>query len=371
MGTIKTVHQNSNILSILLLILLIFPMQGNSQGNTLENDLTELEELIEKRAYKKALENSEILLEQYPATPQVQFAHATILEKLGRKNRAMEMYNNLISDYPDYPEPYNNLAISYANEGNYDSAISILESALSTNPSYETVYLNIKAIYDKLASDAYRVALNSDAPTVALSLASLDSIPMDVDFGDENNIVLAQTDTTVETEAVTNAIEAIEIVTPPAEPEAPEPEVVETIDLTRIETDQPTETTTLEENTQSEIEQENLLRKTQNEIRERVESWAAAWAAQNYDGYLSYYSGQFQPRDSLSLAEWKEQRRGRLLWREYIIVELTNMKIEVDGNSANAKFVQYYKSNIYEGTGNKTLKLIQNNGQWFITQELI
>lgn len=95
-----------------------------------------------------------------------------------------------------------------------------------------------------------------------------------------------------------------------------------------------------------------------------MQSWVAAWSNRNLDNYLNHYSGKFVPKDNLSLEEWKEQRNGRLLWREFIIVE-------VDGNNATARFTQYYKSDLFEGTGRKTLDLKQANGDWYITREQI
>ncbi len=103
------------------------------------------------------------------------FASALIADKSGETKKAIGLYLELIDSHPTMMGPYNNLAIHYAKEGDYKSAVETLEKALSANQSVATAYGNLQSIYARMASLAYRKALNSDTPTPPLQLATIES----------------------------------------------------------------------------------------------------------------------------------------------------------------------------------------------------
>jgi len=99
-----------------------------------------------------------------------------------------------------------------------------------------------------------------------------------------------------------------------------------------------------------------------------VRSWAAAWSAQDVDGYLSAYSSSFRP-ESGSRATWAAQRRERVAKPSYIQVDISNLTIDVNGELATATFRQAYASGNYRDEVTKTLELGWENGQWKIRRE--
>jgi ketosteroid isomerase-like protein len=111
---------------------------------------------------------------------------------------------------------------------------------------------------------------------------------------------------------------------------------------------------------------------TDNEtIRNRIDNWADAWSNRDLDRYLSYYSSEFVPRYNLTLDQWKKHQHALWRWRKLIVVELSDVSIDISGNDAIVKFTQHYKSNSFENTVGKTLELKQKNGSWYITREFI
>ncbi|WP_028572376.1 L,D-transpeptidase Cds6 family protein [Desulfonatronum lacustre] len=105
-------------------------------------------------------------------------------------------------------------------------------------------------------------------------------------------------------------------------------------------------------------------------ITDVVLNWANAWASQNVEAYLSFYSGNFQPERGLSLAQWREQRRTRVAAPPFINVTLSNIVVTIlDENAAQVRFAQRYRSNVINDEVSKELQLRKEGGQWRITRE--
>ena len=99
--------------------------------------------------------------------------------------------------------------------------------------------------------------------------------------------------------------------------------------------------------------------------------WAAAWSAQEVDDYLAFYSRGFAPENGLSREEWETQRRDRLMRPSFIIVELSELRADLDDSAApSVTFTQLYRSNTFTDTVRKTLVLIREDGGWKIAREL-
>lgn len=342
-------------------------------------DISKIEQLVSESAYTEAIDASSEILKSDPDNAAALFLKATALHKSGDELEASRIYQYLTENHPDVAGAFNNLAVIQAEQEDYSAAINTLENAFQANPEFAIAYQNLKGIYDKLASDAYKVALNSETPEKELQLAAIEQLPRRYLIGNE---IIAANDvnptsknedetaaTIVIADAGSNAqetkveVESVEIVAVEVSEDQQSKSNTETLILNQTETLSPK----TEPISTDKVKNQEVI----NTIEDRVKGWAKAWSSKDLERYLSYYSGEFEPRDNLSLDEWKEQRRGRLLWREYIIVELSNLTVEVDGDIASAKFTQHYKSNVYEGVGNKTLILKRVNEQWFINNELI
>ena len=106
-------------------------------------------------------------------------------------------------------------------------------------------------------------------------------------------------------------------------------------------------------------------------IRIRLESWVEAWTAKDFDKYVSHYSGNFTPTNNLTHEEWRARSQEQLKWREFIIIEVSDLVIAVKGDNATASFTVHYKSNATENTRPSTLQFERVNNDWYITREVI
>jgi hypothetical protein len=71
----------------------------------------------------------------------------------------------------------------------------------------------------------------------------------------------------------------------------------------------------------------------------------------------------------MTRADWEAQRRARITAPKSIEVKISDLKIEQQGDTANATFRQVYRSDRLNSTVSKTLKLALQNGVWRIVGE--
>lgn len=107
----------------------------------------------------------------------------------------------------------------------------------------------------------------------------------------------------------------------------------------------------------------------QAEVTEVVSNWAAAWSARDVEGYLSFYSANFELPGAQSRAQWESQRRARIANKSSIEVDISNLNVEVSGEEATAEFDQAYKADKYSDNVRKTLRLKKEDGRWKIVTE--
>ena len=100
-----------------------------------------------------------------------------------------------------------------------------------------------------------------------------------------------------------------------------------------------------------------------------ISNWAASWSARDVEGYLSFYSANFELPGALTRAQWEGQRRNRISTKSLIEVGISNLNIQVDGDSATAEFDQAYKADKYSDNVRKTLRLKKEDGRWKIYTE--
>jgi ketosteroid isomerase-like protein len=105
-------------------------------------------------------------------------------------------------------------------------------------------------------------------------------------------------------------------------------------------------------------------------IEATIKGWAKAWSRQDVDRYLDYYAGNFKPPKGESRRAWEQTRRSRINSPESITVDISNLKIENDGNRAKARFKQNYRADRISKRTNKTLVLNRNGNRWLIVEEL-
>jgi len=101
-----------------------------------------------------------------------------------------------------------------------------------------------------------------------------------------------------------------------------------------------------------------------------INSWANAWASQDVDSYLGFYSGSFLPNSGADRNAWESQRRDRILRPASIDVVVQEITTQfVAGDRAITTFVQEYRSDNYSDTVSKTIEWVRDGDGWKIESE--
>ncbi|WP_242402142.1 outer membrane protein assembly factor BamE [Methylophilus sp. OH31] len=103
-----------------------------------------------------------------------------------------------------------------------------------------------------------------------------------------------------------------------------------------------------------------------------IQSWAQAWRSKNASAYFAAYSPAFVPEGLPSRAAWEAQRKKRLSPQQgKISLELADVNVSRDGDTAIATFTQKYASKSFsdEMVKRLELKLDATNNRWLIVRE--
>lgn len=293
----------------------------------LANEVQDINQQFRKGDLPGALQKANRYLAKNPKDAQARFLKGLILADQGKTNDAIAVFTSLTEDFPELPEPYNNLAVLYASQNKYDAAKNALEMAIRTHPSYATAHENLGDIYAKMASLAYDKALSLDSKNAAAQtkLALI------------QDLIQGQPRKTGSAKAASA----------PARPATRQPVVNESAPARPAAT-QPSQANTA--------------------IEAAVTRWAKAWSARDVDAYLAAYASDYTA-DGLSRNAWEAQRRVRVGGPRFVDVQLSDLTVDQQGDTATATFRQAYRSDRFSSTVTKTLKLVQKNGQWLITEE--
>jgi ketosteroid isomerase-like protein len=340
------------------------------------------------------------------------------------------MFQGLVQDYPTMPAPYNNLAVLYGSQGDYEKARTTLEKALRANPETATAYENLGDVYAQLASQAYEKALQLRKPDASTPvklglLRELVSTPE----GSAAGTALARggagkpTQVAVATPAplpaplpapspvpiarspvpapmpaapapratpapVAQAPSPAPIpvptpapLPPPAVAHAPTPTTVPApapvpsrapaaapippAPPATTGTSAPIHPTPAASPTSAPAASPNAVA----EVDAAVRAWAQAWSKRDMPDYVSAYASDYVGNAHNHRA-WEDDRRARIEPRKHISVELSELRVSVNGDSAEAHFKQTYQSDTLNNTVHKTLTLQRSpNGKWLIRRE--
>jgi len=120
-------------------------------------------QLLRDGQLSAAMARADQYLDKNPRDPQMRFLKALIQQDAGQREAAIVTYERLIEEYPELPEPYNNVAVLYASQNRYEKAREALEMATRNSRSYAIAHENLGDVYARLASEAYRQAVQLDA----------------------------------------------------------------------------------------------------------------------------------------------------------------------------------------------------------------
>ena len=297
-------------------------------------DYAEVNRLMRAGQMSEALTKADQYLAGKPRDPQMRFLKGVIQTETGKQNDAIATFSKLTEDFPELPEPYNNLAVLYAGQSQFDKARAALEMAIRTNPSYATAHENLGDVYAKLASQAYSKALQLDASNTAVApkLSLIRNLFSADAKGVRPTTVAAATPPANAPAASTRPATATAAVAAPAPAAAP-------------------------------------AGAAQDEVEAAVLAWAKAWSNKNMQSYLGAYAPGFTPPGGQSRQEWEADRRARIVPRNRIGVDLSDISVTVNGDRATAKFRQAYSSDTLNVTSRKTLDLVKSGNRWLILRE--
>jgi tetratricopeptide (TPR) repeat protein len=325
------------------------------------DEYTDVSQLVRNGKYAEALNKADVYLATKPRDPQMRFLKGVIQRDAGKTTDAISTFTRLTEDYPELPEPYNNLAVLYAGQSQFDKARTALEMAIRTNPSYATAHENLGDVYAKLASQAYNKALQLDASNsaVAPKLALIREL-----FSVNGTKAPHSGATQVAAAPATLATKPPPTLPgpvatrPPAPAPLPVPPTVQA-EVAPAVAAAPTPRPAAAPSDNAAVK----------DVESAVHAWAKAWSARDMKAYLASYGKQFDPPGSMSRSAWEAERQQRIVTKSTISIKLTNLSVQMDGNTATVQFHQDYKSGRFSANSQKTLEMVKHGDRWFITKE--
>ena len=107
-------------------------------------------------------------------------------------------------------------------------------------------------------------------------------------------------------------------------------------------------------------------------ITPTVEKWISAWNKKDINGYFAAYSDAFVPAQDLKRAQWETLRKKRVNKQGDISAVLKNITpSRCDSKTSEVSFTQEYGSVDYRDSVEKTLSMVNMNGQWKIVRETV
>lgn len=374
--------------TLILLALLPALAFANTDG------MQDASQLFRQGRHANALARIDAYLAANPKDAQGRFLKGLILTELNRYQEAIKVFSDLTADYPQLPEPYNNLAVLYAAQGQYERAKQSLEQAIRTHPSYATAHENLGDIYAKMASLAYDKALQLDQSNVSAQtklalIRDLFSPARGSDAAKAEAARPSAAKTTVKTPARTPTVgttaDAPGRDAAMANPEPTGPTEVKTALAPAAEAgDQGKaqapraeaaavrprpEQAAVSGSTSTPPASAPSATDAKASIEQTVLDWAQAWSRQDVPAYLAFYASNFTPPRGLDRATWEAERNRRIQAPKQIKVEVSDLRIAVKNDKAQARFRQRYEADHLKGTYNKTLDLELQDGQWKIVRE--
>ena len=355
------------------------PAAAPMQAAAPSPEALEIQRLIKSGQSTQALKLIDDALAKNPKDPAMRFRRGVTLSMLDRKAEALQVFQKLVEDHPEMPAPYNNLAVLYGSQGDYDKARAALVAAIRTNPQYATAYQNLGDVYAQLASQAYSKALQLDKSdtTVPPKLVLLRELIA-------NPGQAAATATAAPTPAPAPATRPtqVAVATPapvpapkpaPVPPPAPAPVAVKPAPapapapVAAKPAPAPAPAPVPTPAPATALASDSAV----GDVSAAVHAWAAAWSHRDMGGYIGAYVPDYTTGGKSHKA-WEDDRKARIVPRKRIAVEVSDLRVSVTGDKAQAHFKQTYESDTLTTSGHKTLDLVRSpSGKWLIKQESV
>lgn len=118
----------------------------------------------------------------------------------------------------------------------------------------------------------------------------------------------------------------------------------------------------------SQAPQETLLSRTEDEVKEVLAGWLAAWNGKDIDAYSEYYSDDFES-ETMDRDTWLRDKEIKFARRGPVEVTANKMKVSLTMEGAVVIFEQRYKSPSYRDIGLKIISLTKRSNHWKIVSE--
>lgn len=310
-------------------------------------------------AIKRAIESGQLELAQQligqektksPTHVQWLFMEGVVQAQTGQLDQAIRTFKKITESHPEQSEAYNNLGVLYAAKGQLRESKDFLEKALQTHPSYEAAHRNLSDIRAQLAQESYAKALQikPHASVGAPQLTLLGRI------GRDSNAKLAPLALLAKPSAAA--------VIPKSAPAALAPAAASSANTTAQAPPQPEPLKAPAAPTSA---------KDKKDIENAVMRWVKAWSDADMDGYYAAYASDFKPSGGVSLSQWKNDRRDRIVTKKSITVGIRQLNIQIDKNTAVVKFQQLYASGNIKSNSRKTLDMLRQGDDWLILRESV
>jgi capsular exopolysaccharide synthesis family protein len=99
-----------------------------------------------------------------------------------------------------------------------------------------------------------------------------------------------------------------------------------------------------------------------------VEKWRSSWEEGDLQTYIDCYHSGFTSR-GMDIQAWKNYKQDIFDRTVERVVQISDIRIKLDGSIARVTFMQRYETKNYQGYGLKTLQLSSYKGNWSILDE--
>jgi tetratricopeptide (TPR) repeat protein len=331
----------------------------------------EVQSLLAQQKWPEALAAIDRVLKLRPNDTELLMERGAVLSALGRQDEALAAFRRVIALQPQRAAAHNNLAVTLAATGRHDEARAALQRAIRLQPGYATAHENLGDLHAHQAAESYRRALEADAglrsARIKLDRAQ-DLLALSGVAPPAGAATPAQappgTGTPAQAGAGTGAPAPAQAQAPagtgaagPAPPPAPPPAAAP---ATARATAAPGASAAAA-----------TAAGASAEVEAAVRAWARAWSARDVAGYLGAYAPEFKGAAADPQA-WRQERAARIEAATSITVGLSGLRVQVDGEQAEASFQQSFDSSVpgSRARTGKTLKLRRVQGRWLIEQEI-
>jgi hypothetical protein len=105
-------------------------------------------------------------------------------------------------------------------------------------------------------------------------------------------------------------------------------------------------------------------------LKAALDRWSKAWRNQDVPTYLSMYASDFMTPHGMDRVTWSKVRSARIMGKRKIRHEMRDLKIEPERFGATVRFTQVYADERLHITDRKTMKWVDRDRRWLITQEV-